>query len=160
MSDYEHIKAVRYKPTEEEIDKIFEGLKEWRKQTDDYCWIKSRDDWYDYLEDVKFELLFNRNGRDRDYFSIGYGYSYEGDQTNHYVDFVLFRSYGDESGEWKRSRYLSDTEKEKWKIKFQKIFPNPDVDRLRLVDYCWYNGVEDPDVYDPEDIEDDFYNEV
>ena len=73
-----------------------------------------------------------------------------------YLDYVIFHSYGDECGEWSKSRDLYDVEKEAFKHLFQQFFPDIDMSKVRLVDYCWYNCCEPPECYDAKS--DPFYN--
>lgn len=75
-----------------------------------------------------------------------------------FVDFVLDYKYGCD-GEWGKVRELYPTEKAKYLPIFQKLFPELDnLDDVRLVEFCWYNGCEAPDYYDLKD--DPFYEEV
>lgn len=75
-----------------------------------------------------------------------------------FIDFVLDREWGCE-GEWGKVRELYPTEKEKYLPIFQKVLPGLDnIDNVRLVESCWYNGCEAPDYYDLKD--DPFYAEV
>ena len=53
---------------------------------------------------------------------------------------------------------ISDSEKEKFRPVFQRIDPDINMDYVRLVEFCWYNGCEAPDYYDPQ--EDPFYKEL
>jgi hypothetical protein len=41
---------------------------------------------------------------------------------------------------------------------FKAIFPEANIDALRVVEYCWYNCCEAPDYYDI--TEDEFYKEI
>lgn len=76
----------------------------------------------------------------------------------HFIDFVLDYEYGC-NGEYGKVRELYSTEKAKYLPIFQKLFPELDnLDDVRLVEFCWYNGGEAPDYYDLKD--DPFYNEV
>lgn len=155
MSDYVHNKALRYKPTEEDINKIYTEMLEWRKEHPDDCrWIHDRDDWGDYLESVKFEELFDRKYKKdvKGYFDIGFGTS------ERYLDFILYSDYGEESGEWYKARYTTPNEQNKYRETFEQIFPGLDMNRVHVVDYCWYNCCEPEDCWDPE--ADDFNEEV
>lgn len=75
-----------------------------------------------------------------------------------FVDLVLDYEYGSE-GDWGKVRELYPTEKAKYLPIFQKVLPGlENLDDVRLVEYCWYNGCEAPDYYDLKD--DPFYAEV
>ena len=75
-----------------------------------------------------------------------------------YLDYVIYHSYGEECGEWIKSRDLYDSEKEAFKHLFQQFFPNINMSCVKLVDYCWYNCCEPPDCYDPKS--DSFYRPI
>lgn len=75
-----------------------------------------------------------------------------------FIDYVLEDEYGYGCGDWGKNRELYDTEKEKYKPVFEQIIPDVDMDKVRLVEYCWYNCSEAPDYYD--NTNDKFYDEV
>ena len=74
-----------------------------------------------------------------------------------FVDFLLDKEW-DADGEYGKIRTLSDREKTKYLPEFQKIDPNVNMDFVRLVEFCWYNGCEAHDYYD--ETKDPFYDEV
>ena len=74
-----------------------------------------------------------------------------------FIDYVLEYEY-DCDGDYGKVRDLYDSEKEKFRPVFQKIDPDINMDYVRLVEFCWYNGCEAPDYYDPQ--EDPFYKEL
>lgn len=74
-----------------------------------------------------------------------------------FFDFVLDYEY-DADGEYGKTRALSENEKRKYLPVFQKIDPNINMDWVRLVEFCWYNGTEADDYYDH--TNDPFYDEV
>ncbi len=74
-----------------------------------------------------------------------------------FIDLVLEYEY-DACGEYGKTRALTEREKEKYRPMFQKIDPEVNMDFVRLVEFCWYNGCEAPDYYD--DVDDSFYDEV
>lgn len=74
-----------------------------------------------------------------------------------YFDYVLEYEW-DADGEYGKTRALYESEKVKYLPMFQKIDPDINMDFVRLVEFCWYNGCEAPDYYDDE--HDSFYNEV
>lgn len=74
-----------------------------------------------------------------------------------FFDYVLDYVY-DAYGEYGKTRALYESEKAKYLHIFQKIDPKVNMDYVRLVDFCWYNGCEAPDYYDDE--HDSFYDEI
>ena len=74
-----------------------------------------------------------------------------------FFDYVLDYEY-DADGEYGKTRALYESEKAKYLPVFQKIDPNIDMNYVRLVEFCWYNGCEADDYYD--DVNDSFYDEV
>jgi hypothetical protein len=76
---------------------------------------------------------------------------------SNFVDLLLEKEC-DADGEYGKIRTLSDREKSKYLPEFQKIDPNVNMDFVRLVEFCWYNGCEAPDYYD--ETKDPFYDEV
>lgn len=74
-----------------------------------------------------------------------------------FIDFVLDVKRNVD-GDWGRVRELYPKEKAKYQPVFRKIDSNVNMDAVRLVEYCWYDGCEAPDYYDP--MDDPFYDEV
>ena len=74
-----------------------------------------------------------------------------------FIDYVL-ESEWDCDGSYGKVRELYDSEKEKFRPIFQQLDPEVNMDFVRLVEYCWYNGSEAPSYYDP--TEDPFYKEL
>lgn len=74
-----------------------------------------------------------------------------------FFDYVLDYEY-DADGEYGKTRALTDNEKRKYLPMFQKLDPSINMDWVRLVEFCWYNGTEAPDYYD--NTKDSFYDEV
>lgn len=75
-----------------------------------------------------------------------------------FIDFVLYDSYGEDCGEYGKVRELTVTEKLKYLDVFQKLNPCISMNKVKLVEFCWYNCSEAPDYYDP--VEDEFYSEI
>lgn len=99
-------------------------------------YIEDLDDLFDYGEVNKFQLA---------------------PTSEPFIDYVLDYEY-DADGEYGKIRNLYDSEKERFRPIFQKLDPDINMDYVRLVEFCWYNGCEAPDYYDP--MEDEFYKEV
>ena len=74
-----------------------------------------------------------------------------------FIDYVLDYEY-DCDGDYGKVRELYDSEKEKFRPIFQQLDPDLNMDYVHLVEFCWYNGCEAPDYYDPQ--EDPFYKEL
>ena len=74
-----------------------------------------------------------------------------------FIDYVIEYEY-DANGEYGKTRALYPSEKEKYLPVFQKLDKNVNMDNVRLVEYCWYNGCEAPDYYGT--INDPFYDEI
>ena len=77
-----------------------------------------------------------------------------------FIDFILEDVYGDDCGEWGKVRALTAAEKEKYLPVFSKLNPNIDMDKVRLVEFCWYNCSEAPSYYSMDKGKDPFYDEV
>ncbi len=133
MSDYERNKVLRY-PLQEK----------------DYNRYELTSDNIEEIED-KFKSLFDHRNSSR-YFELDCCYG----TSQRYLDYNIYHSYGDESGDFGQSRELYDSEKEKYLPIFQQIIPDIDMNLVKLIDYCWYNCTESPDYYS----ENSFYEEV
>lgn len=131
MSDYVRNKQVLYPVTKDLLDKM--GLDE------------------DSFEDK----LFPADNLEMEYFV---DYSGTGD-SNYYLAYELYSNYGEESGEFGRSRFLKPFEQEKYKKIFSKAIPEEFIDPslFKYVDYCYYNCCEADDYYVKKD---DFEEEI
>ena len=73
-----------------------------------------------------------------------------------YIDFVL--SYeSDCDGEYGKTRELTANERKKYQSIWEQIIPGIDMERVRLVEFCWYNSTEAPSYYN--NVNDPFYTE-
>ena len=143
MSDYQRIKAVRYKLTKEDLEHF--GV----------------EDTYE-LRDKFPEFLESYNSLNKKYFVISDA------ETPIYLDFILIDEDG--YGDYGKTRALTTKEAVKYHCilgqQFQEMDKSigvesqwlPDIRNLRLVDFCWYNCSEAPDYFDED--EDPFYEEV
>ena len=139
MSDYVKKRAIRYRIKKHDIQ-IFEKL----LIDDDSEWLPELLLQYFNLKDAH-EL---ENEKD---FTIGFGCDYEnGDEI--YIDYLLEYEYG-ANGDYIFSRELTKEENDKYLPMFKERFPSLDIDELHYVDYCYYNGVDEPTVYDVMSIE-------
>ena len=75
-----------------------------------------------------------------------------------YIDYVLEYEYGSCCGDFGKSRELSEKEKEKYKHLFSNFYDGFDINKVRLVEFCWYNCCESPDYYNI--TKDNFYDEI
>lgn len=109
---------------------------------------KELDDDFDFYLESAFPELF-------EYAEIG---KFQMSPTcTPYLDYVLEYEW-DAGGEYGKTRALSEREKAKYLPVFQKVDPNINMDWVRLVEFCWYNGSEAPSYYDH--MNDPFYDEV
>jgi hypothetical protein len=105
------------------------------------------DDFSHYLEQTFPELF--------DYGTIG---KFQMSPTEYpFLDYVIDKEW-DCDGEYGKTRALYETEKEKYRGVFQKIDPDINMNLVRLVEFCWYNGCEAGDYYD--ETMDPFYDEI
>lgn len=105
------------------------------------------DDLESYLEEA-FPNLFNYGKVDKFQFAPTKG---------NYLDYLLYKEW-DAEGEYGKVRDLYDSEKEKFRPVFQQLDSDINMDYVRLVEFCWYNGCEAPDYYDI--TKDSFYKEL
>lgn len=75
-----------------------------------------------------------------------------------FIDYILEYEYGVWLGEYGKNRGLYASEKEKYLPIFKQLDLDIDMNMVRLVEFCWYNGTEAPNYYN--DLDDDFYIEV
>ena len=120
-----------------------------RDAVDALCRSLGAEDRFD-LEELKPELFESDGDRPHFEFEVmatvdkGFKYTY-------YLSYVLFYKYGAGCGEFGRSRFLSLTEQEKYRAVFEQVLPEVDVNKLKYVDYCYYNASESPDFYNAQD---------
>ena len=75
----------------------------------------------------------------------------ENDEYEYFLDYQLDYEYG-ASGDFENVRLLTDTEFEKYSRMFAKYFNEIGRDELRLVHYSYYNGCDEPSIYELEEI--------
>lgn len=109
----------------------------------DFSW-----DW-DYVEKHFSEDVFNPYRREVHTFTFA-------PTESAFVDYILEYD-GDSDGEYGKVRELYDSEKDKYRDIFQQL-GTIDMNKVRLVEFCWYNATEAPDYYDIES--DPFYDPV
>ena len=132
MSDYVRKKCVRFKIPQNIINEL-----------------KRDGDWLVDLLLEKYQL------RDdfalKNDFTIGSGLNYETNEYEYFLDYQLDYEYG-ASGDFESVRLLTDNEFNKYKEMFSKFFNIIKKDDIRLVHYCYYNGVDEPSVWNIEEI--------
>lgn len=148
MSEFKTIKAVRYKPTEKNLEKL--GIKNIK------C-LKDIENKLPKLFDSQVKL--NAQKSNLPYFSIDSAYNKQQQKRIYYIDYILKDSYNDYS-ERCRVRNLNPNELSKYKKIFSQILDEADLYYLnfRLVKYCYCEDCDVPDCFDLTD--DPFYNEV
>lgn len=131
MSDYVRKKCVRFKIPQNIINEF---------------------DLEDYIEDkLKEKYNLKDSYEIKNDFTINSGLNYGNDEYEYFLDFQLDYEYG-ASGDFENVRLLTDNEFEKYSRLFAKYFNEIGRDELRLVHYCYYNGVDEPSVYELEEI--------
>lgn len=122
MSDYVRNKQVLYPVTKELLEKL------------------NCDDAYDLEERFSAGSKFTVEGF-VDYSGTG--------NYNKYLAYELSSTYGEESGDFGRSRFLRSSEQEKYKKLFGEVIPEDLIDPslFKYVDYCYYNCCECDDYY-------------
>ena len=131
MSDYVRKKCVRFKIPQNIINEF---------------------DLEDYIEDkLKEKYNLKDSYKIYDDFTINSGLNYKKDEYEYFLDFQLDYEYG-ASGDFENVRLLTDDEFKKYSRLFAKYFNEIGRDELRLVHYCYYNGVDEPSVYELEEI--------
>lgn len=94
-------------------------------------------------------------------FVVGYGYNDKIRKSEYYIDYLLKYQYGDCAGDFEFVRKLDEEENEKYMKIFKEKFGDYvydkyghclNIDELRFVDYCYYNGVDEPSVWEFEKI--------
>ena len=139
MSDYVRIKAVRYKIPMEIIEEVK------NKNEDFWC-----DDIAEYFNKEK-EIINIRYNNKLNNLNIGSGLNYKTDKYEYFIDYILDYEYG-ASGDFENVRELTETEYNKYKEVFKRVISDIKPGELRLVHYCYYNGVDEPSVWDLEEI--------
>ena len=67
-----------------------------------------------------------------------------------YIDYILHDQplqYSEYAHLKNACRTLTTYEKEDYRPIFEKVFPNIDMDDVHRCQFCWYDGVEAPDIY-------------
>lgn len=137
MSDYVRVKAVRYK---------LDNPEQYFKDKD----YKDTDDIAEYFNKDK-EVINTNDDNQKNNLNIGSGLNYETDEYEYFIDFILDYEYG-ASGDFENVRELTEKEYNKYKEIFEKVIPNIKPGELRLVHYCYYNGADEPSVWNLEEI--------
>ena len=138
MSDYVRIKAVRFK-----IDENI--VKDLEKEIEEKNLYESPEELL--IKQYNLGDCFSHKTNE---FTINSGYDEKG-QYALFLDYMLDYEYG-ASGDFESVRLLTDTEFEKYRNLFSKYFNIIRKDELRLVHYSYYNGVDEPAVWELEEI--------
>lgn len=139
MSDYVRIKAIRYKINQDLVKEIKKEIEE--------------KDLYESPEEVlsKKYKIQDYCGYKINEFTINSGYNFKTEENDLFIDYLLDYEYG-ASGDFESVRTLTDNEFNKYKEKFSKLFDITKRDEIRLVHYCYYNGVDAPSVWELEEV--------
>lgn len=132
MSDYERKKCVRFKIPQNVIEKL-----------------GNDDDWI--VDLLRQEYNVKESFNTVNDFVINSGLNYKNDEYEYFLDYQLDYESG-ASGDFESVRLLTDEEFKKYSRMFAKYFSEIGRDELRLVHYCYYNGVDEPSVYELEEI--------
>ena len=132
MSDYVRKKCVRFKIPQNIMNEL-----------------KNEDYWIVDLLLAKYQLEDAYNVKND--FTINSGLNYETDEYEYFLDYQLEYEYG-ASGDFEDVRLLTDVEFEKYSRKFAKYLNEIERNELRLVHYCYYNGVDEPSVYEFQEV--------
>lgn len=132
MSDYVRKKCVRFKIPQNVIEKL-----------------ENDDDWI--VDLLRQEYNVKESFNTVNDFVINSGLNYKNDEYEYFLDYQLDYEYG-ASGDFGSIRLLTDEEFKKYSRMFAKYFSEIGRDELRLVHYCYYNGVDEPSVYELEEI--------
>lgn len=132
MSDYVKEKVLRIPVSKQDILEITS------KYEVDYLWdLEFKINNFDYGEVGKFQVA---------------------PTCGDFIDYVLDYEYGADFGDYGKVRELTEHEKEKYKPIFYELWNGLDINKVRLVEFCWYNCCEAPDYYEIKS--DKFYDEV
>ena len=139
MSDYVRKKVVRYKFD----DNVLESLK---KEIEDKNLFESPEEIliqkYNLPDYFKHEL---------NNFTVSSGYNYNEKKCDLFLDYLLDYEYG-ASGDFENIRKLTEKEFLKYKEIFKQTIPDLKPGELRFVHYSYYNGVDEPSVWNMEEI--------
>jgi hypothetical protein len=124
MSDYKHEKVIRLPFPKDILNKC----------STDNPW-----DCEDYLRERLGELWGSIS---RSSFKI------ECTDRAFYIDWLYYTTYGEESSEWSRARFLTKEELEVITPYFNKLGVDYEEQDLRVADYCYYNCCGTIDCYD------------
>jgi hypothetical protein len=139
MSDYVRIKAVRYKFNND----ILKGLE---KEIEERDFLGTPVELYN--EKHNLPDYFDHKLND---FTANSGWDFDKKEDHLFLDYLLDYEYG-ASGDFESVRELTKTEFEKYKEIFKDILPDLKPGELRLVHYSYYNGVDEPSVWNLEEI--------
>lgn len=133
MSDYVRKRCVRFKIPQSIVNEA---------QNEKDGWVVDL-----LLEKYKLEETYNVKND----FTINSGLNFNTDEYEYFLDYQLEYEYG-ASGDFEDIRLLTDREFERYSRMFAKYFNKIGRDELRLIHYCYYNGCDEPSVYDFEEI--------
>lgn len=139
MSDYVRKKVVRYKFN----DNVLESLK---KEIEDKNLFESPEEIL-----IKKYNLPDYWEHELNNFTVSSGYNSDKKELDLFLDYLLDYEYG-ASGDFENIRELTEKEFLKYKEIFKQIIPDLEPGELRFAHYCYYNGVDEPSVWNMEEI--------
>ncbi len=142
MSDYVRKKAVRYKIDENIVKELQQNYNEYYLEDE---WLI---DYFTKNNNIKIVNQWECKSND---IAIGSGLNFKTNEYEYFIDYLLDYEYG-ASGDFETARELTEKEYSKYKTIFEKVIPNIKQEELRFVHYCYYNGVDEPAVWDIEEI--------
>lgn len=108
------------------------------------------------IEAGEIDKLLGNEFKDLSYWNnpnnIGFALdAFDTNELRYYLTYILYHTYGEESGDFGTNRTLREDEEKYWSEKFDRIFRKIDkaIDpkKLKYVDWCYYNACESLDYY-------------
>lgn len=134
MSSYVRKKVVRYKFN----DNVLESLE---KEIEDKNLLDSPEEIL--IQKYNLPDYFEHKIND---FTISRGLDFKNNKYDLFLDYLLDYEYG-ASGDFENVRELTEKEFLKFKEIFKQILPDLKPGELRFVHYSYYNGVDEPSVW-------------
>lgn len=64
-----------------------------------------------------------------------------------FIDYVLMERLSSKES-YGKTRALTPGERKRYEPAFRRLFPDLDMEDVRYVEFCWYDGCEAPDYYE------------
>lgn len=107
------------------------------------------------MDKIAVSSLWDLEDKFPDLFDVSLSHYFEKAvvEEDNYLDYVIESKIDDNSGDWGKSRYLTDNEANKYLILFSQVYPDVERNDLRAVEFCWYDCCEAPLYYDVDEEE-------